>query len=168
MQLKYKRILLKLSGESLMGDQQFGIDAKMLFHYANQIKGLIDIGVQIAVVIGGGNIFRGLSASKSGIERVQGDYMGMMATVMVGTYGASFAPPPRVRRAAGPPRGPPSPYAPCLPCATAHAPLASLTHSPFTLATRNTTPHPHPLLLFLYFLQPSSLAWAQCSSARAF
>ena len=94
--------------------------------------------------------------------------MGMMATVMVGTYGASFAPPPRVRRAAGPPRGPPSPYAPCLPCATAHAPLASLTHSPFTLATRNTTPHPHPLLLFLYFLQPSSLAWAQCSSARAF
>ncbi len=84
MQLKYKRILLKLSGESLMGDQQFGIDAKMLFHYANQIKGLIDIGVQIAVVIGGGNIFRGLSASKSGIERVQGDYMGMMATVING------------------------------------------------------------------------------------
>lgn len=84
MQLKYKRILLKLSGESLMGDQQFGIDAKMLTHYADQIKGLIDIGVQIAVVIGGGNIFRGLSASKSGIERVQGDYMGMMATVING------------------------------------------------------------------------------------
>lgn len=84
MQLKYKRILLKLSGESLMGDQQFGIDAKMLLHYADQIKGLIDIGVQIAVVIGGGNIFRGLSASKSGIERVQGDYMGMMATVING------------------------------------------------------------------------------------
>ena len=84
MQLKYKRILLKLSGESLMGDQQFGIDAKMLMHYADQIKGLIDIGVQIAVVIGGGNIFRGLSASKSGIERVQGDYMGMMATVING------------------------------------------------------------------------------------
>ena len=67
-----------------MGDQQFGIDAKMLAHYADQIKGLIDIGVQIAVVIGGGNIFRGLSASKSGIERVQGDYMGMMATVING------------------------------------------------------------------------------------
>ena len=84
MQLKYKRILLKLSGESLMGDQQFGIDAKMLAHYADQIKSLIDIGVQVAVVIGGGNIFRGLSASKSGIERVQGDYMGMMATVING------------------------------------------------------------------------------------
>ena len=67
-----------------MGDQQFGIDSKMLLHYANQIKGLIDIGVQLAVVIGGGNIFRGLSASKSGIERVQGDYMGMMATVING------------------------------------------------------------------------------------
>jgi len=84
MQLKYKRILLKLSGESLMGEQQFGIDAKMLLHYADQIKGLIDIGVQVAVVIGGGNIFRGLSAGKSGIERVQGDYMGMMATVING------------------------------------------------------------------------------------
>ncbi|HOY15790.1 MAG TPA: UMP kinase [Haliscomenobacter sp.] len=84
MQLKYKRILLKLSGESLMGDQQFGIDASMLHHYANQIKVLVDVGVQVAVVIGGGNIFRGLSASKSGIERVQGDYMGMLATVING------------------------------------------------------------------------------------
>ncbi|AEE50600.1 UMP kinase [Haliscomenobacter hydrossis] len=84
MQLKYKRILLKLSGESLMGEQQFGIDASMLHHYANQIKVLVDVGVQVAVVIGGGNIFRGLSASKSGIERVQGDYMGMLATVING------------------------------------------------------------------------------------
>lgn len=67
-----------------MGDQQFGIDASMLHHYANQIKVLVDVGVQVAVVIGGGNIFRGLSASKSGIERVQGDYMGMLATVING------------------------------------------------------------------------------------
>ncbi len=84
MALKYKRILLKLSGESLMGDQQYGIQAEMLHHYADQIKGLIDVGVQVAVVIGGGNIFRGLQASKSGIERVQGDYMGMLATVING------------------------------------------------------------------------------------
>lgn len=84
MALKYRRILLKLSGESLMGDQQYGIAAEMLNHYAEQIKGLIDIGVQVAVVIGGGNIFRGLSAAKSGIERVQGDYMGMLATVING------------------------------------------------------------------------------------
>jgi uridylate kinase len=84
MALKYKRILLKLSGESLMGDQQYGIQSEMLHHYADQIKGLIDIGVQVAVVIGGGNIFRGLQASKSGIERVQGDYMGMLATVING------------------------------------------------------------------------------------
>lgn len=83
-QLKYKRILLKLSGESLMGKQAFGIDADMLTHYAIQIKGLLDIGVQVAVVIGGGNIYRGLQASESGIERVQGDYMGMMATVING------------------------------------------------------------------------------------
>ncbi len=84
MALKYKRILLKLSGESLMGDQQYGIQSEMLHHYADQIKGLIDIGVQVAVVIGGGNIFRGLQAAKSGIERVQGDYMGMLATVING------------------------------------------------------------------------------------
>jgi len=83
-QLKYKRILLKLSGESLMGKQGFGIDADMLTHYAKQIKGLLDLGVQVAVVIGGGNIYRGLQASESGIERVQGDYMGMMATVING------------------------------------------------------------------------------------
>lgn len=84
MALKYKRILLKLSGESLMGDQQFGISPDMLRHYAQQIKDLHNEGVEIAVVIGGGNIFRGLQAQDSGIERVQGDYMGMMATVING------------------------------------------------------------------------------------
>jgi uridylate kinase len=84
MPLKYKRILLKLSGEALMGDQNFGIDASMLVHYAKQIKGALELGAEIAVVIGGGNIFRGLSAGSSGIERVQGDYMGMMATVING------------------------------------------------------------------------------------
>lgn len=83
-QLKYKRILLKLSGESLMGGQGFGIDSKMLSHYAGQIKDLLDLGVQVAIVIGGGNIYRGLQATESGIERVQGDYMGMMATVING------------------------------------------------------------------------------------
>ena len=82
--IKYKRVLLKLSGESLMGDQRYGIDPKMLSHYAGQIKALTEVGVQVAVVIGGGNIFRGLQASESGIERVQGDYMGMMATVING------------------------------------------------------------------------------------
>lgn len=84
MSLKYKRILLKLSGESLMGDQEFGIEAKMLNHYALQIKEAVTAGVEVAVVIGGGNIFRGLSAHQSGIERVQGDYMGMLATVING------------------------------------------------------------------------------------
>jgi uridylate kinase len=84
MKVKYKRILLQLSGESLMGEQKFGIEANMLRHYAEQIKQLVDEGIEVAVVIGGGNIFRGLSAEKSGIERVQGDYMGMMATVING------------------------------------------------------------------------------------
>lgn len=82
--LKYKRILLKLSGESLMGNQQFGISPAMLKHYADQIKQLVDIGVEVAVVIGGGNIFRGLQAEAAGLERVQGDYMGMLATVING------------------------------------------------------------------------------------
>lgn len=67
-----------------MGDQGFGIDAKMLNHYAKQVKELLELGVQVAIVIGGGNIYRGLQASESGIERVQGDYMGMMATVING------------------------------------------------------------------------------------
>ncbi len=83
-ELKYKRILLKLSGESLMGSQKFGITAEMLQHYANQVKQLTEAGVQVAIVIGGGNIYRGIQAEKSGIERVQGDYMGMMATVING------------------------------------------------------------------------------------
>ena len=82
--MKYKRILLKLSGESLMGNQQFGISPFMLRHYAEQIKELADAGVQVAVVIGGGNIFRGLQAAATGIQKVQGDYMGMMATVING------------------------------------------------------------------------------------
>jgi len=84
MELKYKRILLKLSGESLMGKQNFGIDADMVTHYASQIKTIINLGVEVAIVIGGGNIFRGLQAAESGIERVQGDYMGMLATVING------------------------------------------------------------------------------------
>ena len=84
MALKYKRVLLKLSGESLMGDQAFGISADVLRHYAILIKEVQEAGVEVAVVIGGGNIFRGLQAKSSGIERVQGDYMGMMATVING------------------------------------------------------------------------------------
>jgi uridylate kinase len=84
MALKYKRILLKLSGESLMGKNEFGIDPAMLVHYAKQIKEIVDLGVEVAIVIGGGNIFRGLQAQESGIERVQGDYMGMLATCING------------------------------------------------------------------------------------
>jgi uridylate kinase len=82
--MKYKRVLLKLSGESLMGEKSFGISPDMLVHYSKQIKAITEMGVQVAVVIGGGNIFRGLQAADSGIERVQGDYMGMMATVING------------------------------------------------------------------------------------
>ncbi len=82
MSVKYKRVLLKLSGESLMGSKKFGIDPAMLTHYSHQVKALIEKGVEVAIVIGGGNIFRGLQAADSGIERVQGDYMGMMATVI--------------------------------------------------------------------------------------
>lgn len=82
--MKYKRILLKLSGESLMGDQQFGIDPERLNQYASQIKELVDHGVEIAIVIGGGNIFRGVQAEASGIDRVQGDHMGMLATLING------------------------------------------------------------------------------------
>ena len=82
--LKYKRILLKLSGEALMGDQQYGITADMLHHYALQVKEVVELGAQVAIVIGGGNIYRGIQAEKSGIERVQGDYMGMLATVING------------------------------------------------------------------------------------
>jgi uridylate kinase len=81
---KYKRILLKLSGEALMGDKQFGIDNDRLNQYSAEIKQIHDQGVEIAIVIGGGNIFRGLQATESGIERTQGDYMGMLATVING------------------------------------------------------------------------------------
>lgn len=84
MALKYKRVLLKLSGESLMGQNEFGIDPNMLVHYASQIKELVNLGVEVAIVIGGGNIFRGLQAQSCGIERVQGDYMGMLATCING------------------------------------------------------------------------------------
>jgi len=84
MSLKYKRILLKLSGESLMGKQNFGIDSDMLEYYALQIKDLVAQGCELAIVIGGGNIYRGLSAESSGIERVTGDYMGMLATCING------------------------------------------------------------------------------------
>ncbi len=82
--MKYNRVLLKLSGESLMGSKQFGIDPAMLTHYAHEIKQVVDKGVQLAVVIGGGNIFRGINAAEGGLDRVQGDYMGMLATVMNG------------------------------------------------------------------------------------
>ena len=81
--MKYKRILLKLSGESLMGDKDFGIDHNRLKEYAEEIKGIVDHGVQTAVVIGGGNIFRGVGNDSDGaIDRAQGDYMGMLATVI--------------------------------------------------------------------------------------
>ena len=90
MAIKYKRILLKLSGESLMGDKSFGISPDKLNHYAVEIKKIVDLGVEVAIVIGGGNIFRGLQAADSGIERVQGDYMGMLATVMNGIALASI------------------------------------------------------------------------------
>jgi len=79
---KYKRILLKLSGESLMGKQSFGIDPDRLADYARQIKEVHDMGVQIGIVIGGGNIFRGLSGTGKGFDRVKGDQMGMCATVI--------------------------------------------------------------------------------------
>jgi uridylate kinase len=80
--MKYKRILLKLSGEALMGSKQFGIDNEILSRYATEIKSVVDAGVQVAIVIGGGNIFRGIQAAEGGMERTQGDYMGMLATVI--------------------------------------------------------------------------------------
>jgi uridylate kinase len=82
--MKYKRILLKLSGEALMGDLQYGIDPKRLSEYAVEIKQIHDKGVEIAIVIGGGNIFRGVAGASAGMDRVQGDYMGMLATVING------------------------------------------------------------------------------------
>ncbi|MBT6174167.1 MAG: UMP kinase [Flavobacteriales bacterium] len=80
--MKYKRILLKLSGESLMGEKQFGIDNERLAVYASEIQALVNTGVEVAIVIGGGNIFRGVQAEEGGMERTQGDYMGMLATVI--------------------------------------------------------------------------------------
>ena len=82
--MKYQRILLKLSGEALLGKQSYGIDPVMLQHYAREIKEIADMGIEVAVVIGGGNIYRGIQADETGIEKVQGDYMGMLATVMNG------------------------------------------------------------------------------------
>ncbi|MFA6470020.1 MAG: UMP kinase [Bacteroidota bacterium] len=79
---KYKRILLKLSGEALMGDLDFGIDSKILSQYAEEIKKVYDLGVQIGIVIGGGNIYRGIENSSDGIDKVTGDHMGMLATVI--------------------------------------------------------------------------------------
>ena len=82
--MKYKRILLKVSGESLMGKRTSGIDPQRLDDYANDIKALHELGIELAIVIGGGNIFRGISGASKGIDRVQGDYMGMLATVING------------------------------------------------------------------------------------
>jgi uridylate kinase len=82
--MSYKRILLKLSGEALMGERQYGIDPKTLAEYAAEIKQIHDQGVEIAIVIGGGNIFRGVAGASNGMDRVQGDYMGMLATVING------------------------------------------------------------------------------------
>ncbi|MBK8088164.1 MAG: UMP kinase [Chitinophagaceae bacterium] len=81
---KFKRILLKLSGESLMGDKNFGMDSKVITQYAKDIKSIIELGVQVAIVIGGGNIYRGMNEAETGIERAHGDYMGMLATVING------------------------------------------------------------------------------------
>jgi uridylate kinase len=80
----YKRVLLKLSGEALLGDRIYGIDPKRIAQYAKEIKSVTELGLEVAVVIGGGNIFRGVSAASNGIDRVQGDYMGMLATVING------------------------------------------------------------------------------------
>ena len=88
--MKFKRILLKLSGESLMGEKKYGIDEKRLAEYAEQIKDVHDMGVQIGIVIGGGNIFRGLSGAGKGFDRVKGDQMGMCATV-INSLGLSSA-----------------------------------------------------------------------------
>ena len=82
--MKYKRILLKLSGEALMGNNSFGIDSTRLNDYANEIKKIQQAGVEVAIVIGGGNIFRGVSLNNAGLDRVQSDYMGMLGTIING------------------------------------------------------------------------------------
>ena len=81
---KYTRVLLKLSGEALMGDKSFGFDTGVIAQYAEDIKSIVDLGVQVAIVIGGGNIYRGMNEKETGIERAHGDYMGMLATVING------------------------------------------------------------------------------------
>src|SRR3977135_3066310 len=81
---KYKRVLLKLSGEALMGDKSFGFDTDVIAQYAKDVKSIVDLGVQVAIVIGGGNIYRGMNEAETGIERAHGDYMGMLATVING------------------------------------------------------------------------------------
>ncbi len=80
--LKYQKVLLKVSGEALLGDREYGIDPKMATYIANEVIGLRDAGAQVSIVVGGGNIFRGLSASENGMDRTTADYMGMLATVM--------------------------------------------------------------------------------------
>jgi uridylate kinase len=82
--MKYKRVLLKLSGEALMGNQQYGIDSSVLSNYALEIKSIVEKGCQLAIVIGGGNIYRGIQSEESGFDRVQGDHMGMLATIING------------------------------------------------------------------------------------
>jgi uridylate kinase len=82
--MHYKRVLLKLSGEALMGERSYGIDPDRLAEYANEIKAVVDQGVEVAIVIGGGNIFRGIAGASKGMDRVQGDHMGMLATVING------------------------------------------------------------------------------------
>ena len=82
--MKYNRVLLKLSGEALMGSGDYGIDPERLSAYAEEIKTVVEKGAQVAIVIGGGNIYRGMRAEKMGIDRVQGDYMGILATVING------------------------------------------------------------------------------------
>jgi uridylate kinase len=84
LQMQYKRILLKLSGEALMGDRQYGIDPQRLSEYAKEIKQVVDKGIEVAIVIGGGNIFRGVAGASNGMDRVQGDHMGMLATCING------------------------------------------------------------------------------------
>lgn len=80
--MAFKKVLLKLSGEALMGDKNFGIDNERIAQYATEIKNIVDAGVKVAIVVGGGNIFRGVQAESGGMDRVQGDYMGMLATVI--------------------------------------------------------------------------------------
>ncbi|MAD97860.1 MAG: UMP kinase [Flavobacteriaceae bacterium] len=82
--MQYKRILLKLSGEALMGERQYGIDPKRLAEYAKEIKEVVEQGIEVAIVIGGGNIFRGIAGASNGMDRVQGDHMGMLATIING------------------------------------------------------------------------------------